>query len=192
MADDSTTAAPGTATAGAPPIDPAAFQALQTEAAGYRALASQLLGRELTATDTPAVLSAQIAHAREADSRRSLEMRAGLAEGLLSQGLACPDPEYLRFKAQSVPELSSFAQKSDWGGLLGKALEMGLVSKPAAQAATPAVPVIPAVRPAAAAPGAKADDWAHVKEPSDMRKLTASQLAKMKQESPERYRALTQ
>ena len=168
--------------------DPAALQA---ELAGFRQLAGALLGREIKPDETAGALSLQIAQQREADSRRALEMRAGIAEGLLSQGLACPDPEYLRFKAQSLPDLSGLAQKGDWNGLLGKALEMGLVSKQAAQAAAPALPP-PTVRPAAAAPTAQPDPFAHVQTPADVRKLTASQLMELKKTSPDRYRQLTQ
>ena len=64
--------------------DPAALQA---ELAGFRQLAGALLGREIKPDETAGALSLQIAQQREADSRRALEMRAGIAEGCSHRGL---------------------------------------------------------------------------------------------------------
>ena len=166
--------------------------ALQAEIQGFRTLAGSLLGRELKADEDAQALMRQVQADRDAEARRNLEVRSAIAESLLVAGLQTPDLQYLHYQIQHNQALQPFAQKAVWDGLLGKAQEIGLVTKPQAATPAPAVSLPPVVRPQQSSPAQEPDQFAHVKSKQDLRNLTATQLVALKKASPDKYRSLTQ
>lgn len=187
MPNDGSTPAPP----GAPPIDPAAFQALQSEAAGLRALAGTLLGRELAATDTPAALLAEVTGRRQAEEQRAASLRIGLAEALVTSGLTpAVDLDYLRHRVTTAPEFAELLKAGDWPGILKAAEKAGLLARPAATAPQPPPFTPPQIRPQAGAPTGDPDPWGHVKSREDLRKLTTFDLARFRKAHPDRFESL--
>lgn len=192
MAND--TPPPAGPPAGAPPpIDPAAFQAVQTENAGYRALAETLLGRQLTAQDTPAGLISQVQASRQAAEQQAFALRIGLAESLLTSGLTpAVDLEYLRHRISHGQEFTEPLKANDWTGVLKIAEKAGLLTRPAAPAsAAPAPFQPPQIRPQAAAPTGDPDPWAGIKSRADMKNMTPLEIARFRRDQPQRFDALT-
>lgn len=176
-----------------PPIDPAAFQAVQTENAGLRALAETFLGRQLTAQDTPASLISHVQTSRQAAEQQASALRIGLAESLVTSGLTpAVDLDYLRHRVSNSPEFAEPLKANDWAGVLKAAEKAGLLTRPAAAApAAPAPFTPPQIRPQAGAPTGDPDPYSGIKSRADMKNMTPLELARFQKAQPQRFEALT-